>query len=262
MTPEVLVPAAKALLIGTFAVGLVNALRESEELPSIFEKFAIGFLSLLFFQGALGSIYSLGGELSEFISQQGDTESLKELVLGALSSAAKLPAASGSQTSFNIPAVVEQVWRLGVWGIVSQIVDFFFILSSFLIESARSVFWQVLLFLFPLACAVYPVFSRILKNLSVFAVEISLWDAVLRMIQITTGSVAKSGLIKDGSLGLSVVAVELVAIVLTLSIPPITHRIVGGALNADVGGSTRAALQISRTWIYRMKGGIRSWVDG
>jgi len=259
LSPEILFPAAKILIVGAFGISIIRSFRESDELTPAFESFAVGFFALLFFREGLSWLSNTGKELSEFIAHQGDSQSLREMVLSALAATEKAPLPGGEKTLLNIPSLVEQAWRLGVFGIMSQIVDFFFLLSSFLIETARSVFWQILLFLFPLGCGVYPIFPGILRNLSVYAVELSLWDGVLKMIQITTATAAKSYLTQDGSLGLPMVGVELIAIILTLSVPSITHRIVSGTLQHDFSGTSRSALQLSRNWIHRVKGGIRTW---
>lgn len=249
LNPEVLIPAAKIILTGSFGLSVMLAWKESEELTAPFLKLSFAFLSLLFFREWLDWLSKTGDAISVFISNLGDHQALKDLVLSSLSEAGKKPLANGERTVFNLPSVIEQAWRLGVWGILSEIADFFFLLSSFLIETAHRVFWQLMIFLFPLACGIFPLLPGILRNLVLYAVELSLWDAVLKMIQIATGFAARSYLQQQGSIGLPIVAVELIAIVLTFSIPTITHLVVSGALHSDWGGSMRSTVQVGHKWL-------------
>jgi hypothetical protein len=70
----------------------------------------------------------------------------------------------------------------------------------------------MIIFLFPLSCGVFPAFSRILPNLILYSIELSLWFPLLVIVELTTGRVAEHYLTKDGSIGLYIVATELIAI--------------------------------------------------
>ncbi len=254
LTPDLLVPVGRTLLLGSFAFCLLRSIRGGFDLPLAFERLILGFLALAFFNSGSAVLLTISSELSEAIHRLGDRHELKAMVLEAFRNASKEPPSGGGNTSINLPAVLEQAWRTGVWGIMSTIVDWIFLMVTFLLESAREVFWKLLLFLFPVSCGVYPIFPRMMTNLTFHALELALWFPVLALVEIATGIVARSAMAKTGSWGLYVVAVELLAIILILLIPSVTHKFLSGAFAGDFESqaslirTAKRAVFVAKSW--------------
>ncbi|HAR43414.1 MAG TPA: hypothetical protein DCS07_12420 [Bdellovibrionales bacterium] len=246
---DILIPVGRSLLIGSFGISILKAIREGEGFLESFESFAIGFLALLYFKPCLIGIVELCNSLAELIPKIGNPQGLKDMVLGNLATAAQAPNPNGSSTVINIPSSLEQIWRLGVWGILSQIIDYMFLLVTYLLTAARSVFLQVVAFLFPIVAGLYPALPGLLKNTIAYSFEIALWGVVLKLIHVVTGVVAQEQIGVDG-FGVPIVAVELVAVVLVLMVPGLTHRIVSGSMNGDAGGSG-GAYALGRGWVLK-----------
>lgn len=231
ITPDLLIPAGKVLLMGALGVTLVQSMRGMHGLTLPLERVVVGFLALLFFKSGSDLLLLLSEKLSFLILGAGHSVDLKTLILRAFQESG---ASSGRGSSFSVPAVLEQAWRIGVWGIMSAVVDGAFLIASFLLECARDVLWRLLLFIFPIACGLYPVFPKMLTNLVLYAVELSLWFPILSAVEVTTAEVARNAMSRAGSWGLYVVAVEVLAILLILLIPTITHKVLSGALSGDL----------------------------
>ena len=253
VTPELLVPTGKALLLGAFGVQLVHATRGSSSLSGAFEKLTVGFLALVFFQSGARGLDGLSNALTESIHRVANSEDLKAFVLEAFSQAAKESDASGVAPSLvNIPALVEQAWRTGVWGVMNAIIEGLFLIVSFILESAREVLWQLLLVLFPIAAGLYPVFPRLAGNLGIYAIELSLWNPTLALVEGVTAKVARGHLTESGSWGLTLIGVEVVACLLILSIPAVTHRFMSGAFAGDFD-SQSSVFRWARTLAVRVR---------
>ena len=246
-----LVPVANAILLGTFGISLIKAMRGLTDLQTSFERLTIGFFGILFFKQAATTLQSVSDSLTSHLMQMGDPERLKAIVLDAFRKASEdTPRGHG----MNIPSMIEQAWRTGVWGVMTMIVDGTFLIASFILECAREVLWTLLQVLFPVAAALYPILPRILINMLVYSVELSLWFPILCLVEMITGSVAEKYMMKSGSWGLYVVAVEIIAILLILLIPTLTHRFLGGAFSGDFdsgGGLIRTAKKLA----FRMRPG-------
>jgi hypothetical protein len=235
VTPELLVPAGKALLLGAFGVQLVQVTRGSASLSGAFEKFAIGFLALVFFQSIARGLDGFSVALTESIQRVANSNELTAVVLEAFTRAAQEKDASGEAPwPVNVPALVEQAWRTGVWGVMNAIIEGLFLIVSFILESAREVLWHLLLVLFPIAAGLYPVFPRMAANLGLYAIELSLWQPTLALVEGVTAQVARQHLTESGSLGLTLIGVEVVACLLILSIPAVTRRFMSGAFAGDL----------------------------
>lgn len=232
ISPIHLVPTAQAILTGAFAYSLIQSMRGRMQLQIAFERLVVALLALSLFPKAAQSLDGISNQLTLLVDQLG-RDNLREFLLEAFKRAGESPGANGQSTSFNIPAVLEQAWRVGVWGAMNAIVEGTFLIVSFVLECAKEVLWTLLLFLFPLACGVFPVFPRMMTNLALYAVELSLWFPMLSLVERVTGLVAKQHVIQDGSWGLYLVAVQVVAILLILLIPSVTHRFLSGALSGD-----------------------------
>ena len=254
LNTDALVGLGKVLLPGAFGCALVRAIRQRDELHSAVEGLVIGLCGLLFFKSAGDTLLSLSDCLTAAISGLGNQNDLRGFILDAFHKASQEPTGAGGSTSFNLPSVIEQAWRTGVWGVMTTIVDWVFLMASFVLESAKDVLWKMLLFLYPVTCGVYPIFPRMMQNLSAYAVELALWFPLLALIEIITSSVAREAMAKPQSLGLYVVSVELLAIILTLSIPSITHKFLSGAFSGDfeshsgVRGLATRAIMIAKSW--------------
>jgi hypothetical protein len=234
MSPDILVPSGRVLLGGAFGFSLIRAMKGSLELQVTFERLAIGCIALAFFRPASTQLLRVSEDLAKIISNLGHEEDLRTFILNALQNSVTAPSGSGSATQFNLPAVLEQAWRTGVWGIMSTVIDWMFMIASFLLECAREVFWTLLLFLYPIACGVFPITPQMLIQLSLYAVELALWFPMLSAVEVTTAVVAKREMTRSGSWGLYIVAVELLAILLILMIPSLTHRFLSGAFSGDL----------------------------
>jgi hypothetical protein len=242
-----------------FAVTLIHSMRGKHDLSVPIERLLIGVLALTYYPVAATQLEALSQALSETISNLGNRDDLRALLLNAFKKAATSPTDSGNSTVFNIPAVLEQAWRTGVWGVMTSLVEGVFLVVSFVLECAQEVLWKLLLFLFPLAAGAVPIFPRLLTNQVLYSVELSLWFPVLCMVELVTGVVAKRHLVQSGSWGLYLVGVEVVAILLILMIPTVTHRLLNGAFAGDFNAQggvfvmVRKVVQVARP----VKGGIK-----
>jgi hypothetical protein len=258
---EFLVPVGRTLLLGSFGLSLVQSIRGRTDLELPFERLVVGMLALSLYDTAGLWLQAVSDQLTAAIAELGREDDLKALLLTAFQKAADAPAANGQATAFNIPAVIEQAWRTGVWGVMSALVEGAFLVVSFVLECARDVLWQIILFVFPLAAGVFPVLPRLLANLCLYAVELSLWLPTLCIVERVTGAVAKTHLTEIGSLGLSILGIELVAIVLILAIPSVTHKLLSGAVSGDFGaqgsalGWAKGAIIEGRTRVLTGDGG-------
>jgi hypothetical protein len=129
---------------------------------------------------------------------------------------------------------------------MTALVEGVFLIVSFVLECAQEVLWKLLLLLFPLAAGVYPVFPRMMTNLAVYAVELSFWFPMLCLVELATGSVARKHMVQAGSWGLYVVAVQIIAIILIVLIPSITHRFLSGAFAGDFNSQTSIIVMLRR----------------
>lgn len=232
ISPTLLIPTGQTLLLGAFAYSLIQSMRGRLQLQVTFERLAVGMLALSVFPKAAQGLDGLSTKLTLLIEQLG-RDDLRDFLLEAFKKAGDSPTSSGQATVFNVPAVLEQAWRVGVWGAMNALVEGTFLIVSFVLECAKEVLWTLLLFLFPLSCGVFPVFPRLMTNLALYAVELSLWFPMLSLVERVTGLVARKHVIQDGSWGLYLVAVQVVAILLILLIPSVTHRFLSGAFSGD-----------------------------
>jgi len=242
-------PWGRTLLVGSFCLALMNTIREEEDLSAPFESLIIGVLALTFYPQCAAILKSLSTEIQSYLAQASSSVDLNEFVLDLLKRSAAAPS-DGKPVSggVNLPALAEQVWKVGVWGVLTSIVQWVFLLAQFLLESGYAVLWKILVLLFPLACGVYPVLPRMLGNLAVYAVELSLWMPILMLIKLATSEVARTSVGAAGGVGLQVVAVEVMAVLLMLSVPTVTHKFMSGAFSGDFGTSDHT-LRKGRSWI-------------
>ncbi|MCC7441304.1 MAG: hypothetical protein IT285_06715 [Bdellovibrionales bacterium] len=254
-SPLLLVPVAKVLLIGTFAYALLQAMRGRVELAIAFERLVVAFLALIYFLDAALRLEGLSLELTALIGTVA-RDDLRAVILDAFRNAATAPTGSGEST-VNLPAILEQAWRTGIWGIMSALVEGTFLIVAFVLECAKEVLWTLLLVLFPLACGAFPIFPRLMSNLALYALELSLWFPMLVLVERVAGHVAKGRMQQAGSWGLYLVAVEVVAILLIILIPSMTHKFMSGAFAGDFNSQQGIFVLVQRIAPTRMikKGG-------
>jgi len=246
-----LIPSGKILLLGSFGGRLVLSMRKKEPLDEAFLAFAAGLFALAFYPEAMQGLSSLGEQLAQWISHLGNPDGLKQLIVESLRSAAQAPAADGSATRLNLAALAEQALRTGVWGVVSAIADFIFLLAGFLLEVSRTVLWQITLFLFPLGCGLLPLLPGVFQGMLRTAVEITLWGPVLALIQVSTAAAARKYMLQAGSWGLYTVAVEILAVILILNVPKITHELLHGGLKAPGMSEYLGVVTVARMAVTR-----------
>jgi hypothetical protein len=256
LQPTLLIPVGRTLLLGSFGVTLINAMRGKHDLALPFERLVLAFLALTFFDIGAFQLEAMGDLLTAMILKLGQKDDLRALLTDAFKQAAASPTADGGSTSFNLPAVIEQAWRTGVWGVMTATVEGTFLVVSFVLECMQEVLWKLLLFLFPIAAGMLPVFPRMLSNLVIYAVELTLWFPMLCLIEFVTGTVAKEHLTQSGSLGLFIVGVEIVAILLILLIPTVTHRFLSGAISGDFNSQSGVFVMVRKV-VSPVKGGPR-----
>ena len=176
----------------------------------------------------------LGFELTQNVRTASHNESLRDFILKSLGEAVT-PHGPLSVHSLGTAAtsVTTQALRFGVWGVIASIADFLFIAVAFVMECTRDVLWYLLVIMAPLACGAYPMFPRILQGVELHAVEISFWFPVLALIDSTTGMVARAYSLRADTLGLYVIALEVIAIVLEHDALDCSSNY-AGAMSADL----------------------------
>jgi hypothetical protein len=225
-------PAGNAILVGCFGLSVVRALRRSESIEACFVGLGIGMAGLVFAPAFFASLQKLSELLSQDIQKLGDAQGIKALVWESIRRASAEPDGSGNVTSGpNIPAVMEQVFRLGVWGVLSSIGDFLFLIAQAFVEVRRDVLMYLVQFLFPLLWGAYPALPKLGHTLLAYVIEMSLWGPCLYLIQIALGAVAPKYVNRSGSLGVPLVAMEIVAALMILSVPKTVHGLLSGALH-------------------------------
>jgi hypothetical protein len=93
-----------------------------------------------------------------------------------------------------------------------------------------------------------------LTQLSLYAVELALWFPMLSAVEVTTAIVAKREMTRSGSWGLYIVAVELLAILLILMIPALTHRFMSGAFSGDFDTQSSVLRNMKKLITFRKAG--------
>ena len=235
-----LVLPGEILLYGGFGLLLFRTIQGRSDLEVPFERVVIGFIAIHYYPMASEWLTTVSALLTSAITKLGDRDDLKQFVLESIKEAANTAFDSNSSSNgAYIAGALTQALRTGVWGVMSAVVDAIFLITTFLLNSAHETLWAILLFLFPVTCGLYPVAPRLFGNLSLYAIELSLWSPMLAMIELITSQVARKQSLNTESLGLTVVAAEILAVGLILSIPAITHRFLSGAFSGDFDSHVR-----------------------
>lgn len=237
LAKDILSRPAQFLLLGAFGVALLLALRRGEGLSTAFERYAVGFFVVLFYTDALRLLFQLGGQLDQFFAGLGDREGLQQYVARTLMQSATSMGSGVAAAPLNMLQYLTQIFRSGAWGVIASITEFVFLIARFLLEVSRDALWQILFILFPMGAALYPVFPRILGSMALLAIELCLWLPVLTIVNVTTSLLAREYAAQIDEIGFRVLACEIIAIILTLSIPAFVHKMLSGALTGDVLGA-------------------------
>ncbi len=227
----------KAILLGAFGFNVILALRKGERLESSFVALVIGLLGITFFRSLIQILCQLSNALTHDIQKLGDTQALKNLVLKSIEASMSEPDAHGNKPLVNLPALTEQLFRTGVWGITSAIADFFFLIAQAFVEVRRDILLGLLQFLMPLIWGLYPLKPELGLSSLAYVIEMALWGPCLYLVQVLVAQVAPGYLYRPGSLGIPIVALEIVATILTLEVPKMVHQLLGGVLHPS-GEST------------------------
>ncbi|MBI2712582.1 MAG: hypothetical protein HYX41_07005 [Bdellovibrio sp.] len=230
-----------SLLLFSFGFRIVLALRKQEKLEPCFVGLAIGLLGITFFSTFIDILSRLSDALTQEIQRLGDAQALKKLVLQSIEAAANEPDANGNKVLLNIPAVIEQLFRFGVWGTASSIADFFFLIAQTFVEVRRDVLLGLVRFLMPLIWGLYPLRPEFGHSICSYLLEMALWGPCLYLIQILISHIAPGYVYRPGSLGIPIVALEIVATILILDVPKMVHQLLGGVLHPQ-GESTALGL--------------------
>ncbi len=256
LTKDLLTAPSQIILLGAFGISLTLALRGQESLVIPFEKLAVGYLALLFFKPFFSMLLFLSKELTAYLSELGDKDGLIKFVALALVQANEvIPNEGGAKDVLtrgaNLANVFNQFLRSGVWGVVSSITEFFFLIARYFLEVTCDVFLQIVFILFPLSCGFYPIFPKIFYGLILFQVELSLWFPMLTIVDVSTSLVARQYSMVSSELGFNVIACELVAIILTFSVPILSHKFVAGSLNGDLIGPWSRTVALAGAFISK-----------
>lgn len=250
ISPELFVPAGKVLLLAGIGYQFLLIARGTGSFSGAIERVVGGLVILLFFEAGADRLLELSELVRSAIARQAGSEDIKALVLESFKTASKANSNGSLLTSINIPSIVEQAWRTGVWGAMSTFVDGLFLIAAFVLESAFEVIWTLVLVLFPLAAGVFPLLPTIARNMATYAVELALWRPMLELVESVAAQVARVHMQTQGEWGLSILATEVVSCILILSIPFIAHRFVSASLSGDFA---------SQAGIFRHFKTLASW---
>lgn len=262
LAKDILTKPSQILLLGAFGISLLLALRKGEGISQAFERYAVGFFVILFYVNGLQYLFQLGNELDQFLGSLGDKEALHQYVANSLFKAATAYT-NPNAGALNLAMYLGQVIRTGAWGIIASVTEFIFLIARFLLQVSRDVLWQILFILLPLGAAVFPLFPKILIGMLVLALELCLWLPVLTIVNVSTSLLAREYGADLEEFGLKILACEVVAILLTLSIPAFIHKMISGSLTGDILGSWTKTLAVAGAFFTKgasLKGSVVDFV--
>ena len=235
---RLLVRPAEALLLITFSWALLQAVREKERLEEPFIRMALAVVLLQSYEFLFVGLNRMSQELALYLERLGDKTALIDFVSQAMVRAATLhnaPASSGVAgqvfaSAGNLAEYLSQALRTGVWGACASIVEFLFLTIRYVLLVGRDVLWELVLVFAPLMIGFMPLTARLLVAMVLCAIELSLWLPVLTVIDIVTSTVARHRSLQTGDVGLTQIAVELLAVILGIAVVPICHSLLGGQL--------------------------------
>ena len=229
--PKVLFASGTVLLLGTGSITLCLSFYRHESIDKPLIRFAVGTLLFFFFEDLLQNLIELSDQLTTFFAQLGNRDGLRQLILEAMKQSSQAPNPDGSAAHFNIPAAIEQIWRTGVWGVVSVLAECFFLLSSLLLEISREITLQLIWILYPLVIGVLPIFPGVATQFLMHVICVSLWWPLFTLITVVTSVIARHYMAHTNSWGLAILALEVIACLMTCAVPMIAQRLVSGAIS-------------------------------
>ena len=250
---DLLAPTGRILLLAGSGYAIYQVVRGEYEFEKAIIGMVVGIVGLAFYMQAFGVLNSIADSLLSFLANHMNKDSLSQQIEAAVKSSETVKQGKLPTTS----EMIGQVWRAGVWSVASSIIELIFVLADPLIEVSQKVLLNLILFMYPVGCGLYPIFPKVFYNLSLYAVELSLWRPLLIVVHELTATAGRSVLGKESEDGLKIVAIEIVAAILIFSIPAVTHKVMNGALGGDLG--TAGGLANAGRKVY---GNVASMVGG
>ncbi len=252
---DLLMRPAHALVLITFSWALLGCLRNKEPLEEPFVRLTMAILLMYSFDSIMNGAMALSTGLVKHLERLGDKTALIDFISDSLQRASNLHS-SPSQASLsqramtsmgNAAEVVTQVFRTGVWGICASVVELLFLVVRYVLSVGRDVLWHLVLVFMPLMIATLPATTRFFTTMALVSLELCLWQPVLTVVDIVTSKVARARSLQTGDIGLTVIAVELLAIVLGLGVIPLCHKLVSGSIGlVDLGAGVRGTVMQGR----------------
>ena len=251
---EILVPVWRILLLGSAAFSIFRVIQDETDFDQAIIGMVFAMIGIYFFLNGFRLLDMVSELLVSFMEAHIDRHSLNEKLLQAI----KATQANRGGTLPSQGQFFSDVWKAGVWGVISSIVDFIFMGADVLLETSAKVFFNLIVVLFPIACGLFPIFPRFLFNLLLYSFEVILWRPILVVVHEMISVVAREYVISGDDFGIRILMIEVIAIVLIFSIPTMTNKIISSAMSGDFGSSsgvTKAGHRIYRS-VSGMIGGV------
>lgn len=220
--------AGNILLPLSVGAGILISFNDRSSVDTVLKRGAIACLLMISLGAFHHEIVSLSEALARNIDALGNTDGLGDTILERL------------KTQFEDKTVSEKaqnavgaVTTLGVFAIAQLIADFFMAAAFYIYSSAEKIFIELIRFFAPLSVGIFPLFPRVFYSVLVLTIEVLLWVPILKIVQIASFSVVIDSIGNEGY-GVSLLAAEIVVILLYASIPVFTHALVSGALNGSL----------------------------
>lgn len=254
---KILTQTGEILLLGATGYSVFQVLRGRWFFEDAIFRVFFAILCLSSFKEATDWLYGLSELLEgKFASYESETP-LKSFLLESLAKSALQPAADPTAYSkMNVVALLEQALRIGVWGVMTDIIEGLFVLIRFALPLIQKVFWNILLVLSPIAIGLFPVRERLLVNTIGYFFELSLWLPMLSLLDLLLGAVTRSDVQKTGSFGVPIVIVEMVIGFVMLFVPRFCHKITSGALSEDFDSHSKL-VNLAKTATFMAASGVR-----
>ena len=246
-SPTLFVPVSKIIITASISYGAIQVLRGRTSGEEVLLGAIIGLLGITFFDGYFDVLSNISRALEEFVRSSGDGDSIYLVIKRSLESLGPVPGPTDIGITDPIGAIgnhnagtMGTMIQAGVWGVIRLVIEFVFIVLSGALETVSLSLLQIVKLLFPISAALALLSPGIMKNMALYAVELSLWKPFLTIIRAVTGFVAKqfiSGQFESHSmpLGLSMLIVQLSTIFLFLKVPSFVHSFTRGQFAGDHG---------------------------
>ena len=231
VSPTLFLPVGNVLLLGATGYSLFQVIRGEAEFSDVMLSVLIGLVGVTFFESGFLLLTQVFDQITSYLASHMNRDTLSEQLVQAI----RTGRANSGGALPDAGEVISQVWRSGVWGVVSSFVELLYMVADLLIEASQKVFFEMIRLIFPIAAGIFPILPRIFLNLVAYAIELCLWRPLIIVIHEVTSMVGRQYLAHDSTQGLRILSVEVVAVILILSIPAFTHKIVSGAMAGDFG---------------------------